>query len=140
RWFSRPSESKPNIRRSSTNSSIETSTYWRRSVSMLISEHWPTEELSQESTTDEYAPNTSGRATWCSGRSRSATRPGPAASWPQTGRVPTELSMLSETGLIRWQRWKDGCCQEPSTSQTCENFTHDNVSKMTWLVLPLVPS
>ncbi|RWW37456.1 hypothetical protein BHE74_00057419 [Ensete ventricosum] len=57
------------------------STYWRKSVSMPISEHWLIEELSPKSTTVEYAPDTSRRATWCSERSRSATRPGPASSW-----------------------------------------------------------
>ncbi|RWW68531.1 hypothetical protein BHE74_00023946 [Ensete ventricosum] len=61
-----------------------TSTYWRKNELTPISEHWPIEELSPKSTTVEYAPDTSRRATWCSERLRSATRPGPTTSWPRT--------------------------------------------------------
>ncbi|RRT73103.1 hypothetical protein B296_00016554, partial [Ensete ventricosum] len=100
-WFSRSSESKPSVRRSPTNSSVGTSTYWRKSVSTPISEHWPIEELSPKSTTVEYAPDTSRRVTWCSERLRSATRPDPAASWPRTEKTPTGLSMLSKMRHIR---------------------------------------
>ncbi|RZS06647.1 hypothetical protein BHM03_00037340 [Ensete ventricosum] len=86
-----------------------TLTYWRKSVLTPISEHWLIGELSPKSTTI-------------------------GTSWPRTGKAPTGLSMLSKTGLILWQQWRVGCCQELGTSQTCKNSTHDNVSKMTRLV------
>ncbi|RRT31625.1 hypothetical protein B296_00045658, partial [Ensete ventricosum] len=86
-------------------------------------------------TTVEYTPDTLRWATWCSERPRSATRPGPAASWPRTRKAPTRSSMLSKTRLIRWQQWMSGCYRELGTSQTYENFTHDVISKMTQLVL-----
>ncbi|RZS26906.1 hypothetical protein BHM03_00060326, partial [Ensete ventricosum] len=58
-WFSRPSESKPNVRTSPTNSSAGTLTYWRKSVPTPIFEHWLIEELSPKSITVGYTADTS---------------------------------------------------------------------------------
>ncbi|RWW44405.1 hypothetical protein BHE74_00049822, partial [Ensete ventricosum] len=81
------------------------------------------------STTVECDLGSSGRATWCYGRPRSATRPDPVESWRRTGKDPTEWWMLSEKRLTHWQWRKGECYREPGTFQTFKKFIH-NVKKV----------